>query len=481
MSAAGSRDAVEQALLAYHRAPGKYTLVLRQPAVLFESLKEVLQLASDRAEPMPPPAVQQAAVFFIKSALLAPGADHYALLGLPRNADVAAVKERYRLLMRLLHPDFTATRPAAGWPTDAAARVNQAHEVLMSPVERRAYDETRQQHAAKPQAVAARAAARHAHGTASAAAKTAHKTDPRLLLKRLAAGFGAAGVLAVLASLFATLQDRPDLVQRAAGESGAAKGTASAVRPGLAELMALTMPAAQPSPARAAESAQAASFAPAPAALKGVAMAALPPVPAQLLRPLPAPALQRAEPAAGFAPANASANANTPDSSAPAAPLAMAQPAGLPAPPPTAAALVPVLAAPASAPAARPNPGVTMAEAHPILSRLLQQLESGAGERVIGLLDRDARASPAAQALLRQYNNLVEGARQVKVANAQFRAEPQEGRLIVIGQVLMQVGDPQAGTTPREFAVQAEFVSRDGAVVMTQLTRAQPVSAERRP
>uniref|UniRef100_UPI0018060A28 J domain-containing protein n=1 Tax=Ramlibacter sp. TaxID=1917967 RepID=UPI0018060A28 len=240
MSAA-SRDAVEQALLAYHRAPGKYTLGLRQPAVLFDSLKDVLQLASDRAEHTPPPAVQHAAVFFIKSALLAPGADHYALLGLPRNADVAAVKERYRLLMRLLHPDFTATRPAAGWPADAAARVNQAHEVLMSPVERRAYDESRQQHAPKPQAVPARPAGRHTHGTVPVVAKNVHKTDPRLLLKRLAAGFGAAGVLAVLASLFATLQDRPDLVQRASGEAGAAKKGASATAPpGLAEMVALT-------------------------------------------------------------------------------------------------------------------------------------------------------------------------------------------------------------------------------------------------
>ncbi|MBA2676476.1 MAG: hypothetical protein H0U68_22725 [Ramlibacter sp.] len=159
----------------------------------------------------------------------------------------------------------------------------------------------------------------------------------------------------------------------------------------------------------------------------------------------------------------------------------MPQPAGAPLNAPPVAALVAAPAAPVTAPAARPNPGITMAEVHPILSRLLQQLESGAGERVIGLLDRDARAAPAAQALLRQYNHLVEGARQVKVANAQFRAEPQEGRLVVIGQVLMQVGDPQAGTTPREFAVQAEFVSRDGAVVMTQLARAQPMSAERRP
>ncbi|MES2937407.1 MAG: J domain-containing protein [Pseudomonadota bacterium] len=468
MSAA-SRDAIEQALLAYHRAPGKSTLALRQPAVLFDSLKEVLQLASDRAEPLPSPAVQQAAVFFIKSALLAPGADHYALLGLPRNADVAAVKERYRLLMRLLHPDFTATRPAAGWPADAAARVNQAHEVLMSPVQRRAYDENRQQHAPKP--VPARPAAR-AHIVVPALAKAAHKTDPRLLLKRLAAGFGAAGVLAVLASLFTTLQDRPDLVQRASGEADPAHGAASAARPAPAGVAAASMPPAADVP----DALRVFAAPPAPDRPAAMVLAALPP--AQLPPPLPAarPLAQRAEP---VAPAE-SARPGQP-LPPPGAPAAAPLP-GLPLnAPPALAAAAPALAAPATAPAARPNPGVTMAEVHPILSRLLQQLESGAGERVIGLLDRDARAAPAAQALLRQYNGLVEGARQVRVANAQFRAEPQEGRLVVIGQVLMQVGDPQAGATPREFAVQAEFVSRDGAVVMTQLGRAQPAAGERKP
>jgi DnaJ-domain-containing protein 1 len=472
MSAAGSRDAVEQALLAYQRSPGKHALGLRQPAVLFASIKDVLQLAGGRLPPAwaagsASPAVQQAAVFFIGSALLAPGADHYALLGLPQDADTAAVKERYRLMMRLLHPDFAATLPGARWPADAAARVNKAYEVLMSPVLRREYDAQRA--TPKPQA-AAPARPRPVRRTqlVAAAAKPV-RTDPRLLLKRLAAGFGAAGTLALLAALLANLQDRPDLVQRVADDAAAAapgsSRTPAATAPAGSDTDAATLAAAaaarllQPLPAGAAQQppAQAHAAASPPHAAPVIPTAAAFRQP-QTAAPPVAPLPLAATPAPAQPPIPAPA---TPS------PIALAPTAAAPSPAQVAAAVP-------SAAARPPNPGVTMAEVHPILSRLLQQLESGAGERMLGLLERDARNAPAAQALLRHYNGLVEGARAVKVASAQFRAEPQEGRLVVIGQVTMQVGDPQAGAVPREFALQAEFMSRDGTVVMTQLTRAQP-------
>ena len=43
------RIAIEKTLLDYHRAPGQFALLGRQPALLFASVKEVLQLASGRA------------------------------------------------------------------------------------------------------------------------------------------------------------------------------------------------------------------------------------------------------------------------------------------------------------------------------------------------------------------------------------------------------------------------------------------------
>ena len=112
-----------------------------------------------------------------------------------------------------------------------------------------------------------------------------------------------------------------------------------------------------------------------------------------------------------------------------------------------------------------------MAEVHPLLSRLLQQIESGWGDRVLALLDRDSRVTPGAQAVLQHYNGLVDGMRPVKLSNAQFRSETRDGRLLVVGRVQMQLRD--RSLPPREFAIQAEFAARDGAVVMTGLAPVQ--------
>src|SRR4051812_33113682 len=97
---------VEAALLDFQRSPGKYRLTQQQPALLFASIKEVLQLAGGRAADGSPGAVQQdvqkAAAFFIRASLLSIGSDHYSLLGLERATDTAAIKDHYRLMMRLI-------------------------------------------------------------------------------------------------------------------------------------------------------------------------------------------------------------------------------------------------------------------------------------------------------------------------------------------------------------------------------------------
>ncbi|HEY0823674.1 MAG TPA: DnaJ domain-containing protein, partial [Ramlibacter sp.] len=137
-----SAATLHAALLDYYSAPGKYQLTLRQPATLFASIREILQVAAGRGTPAGADAahLRDAAMFFIRAALLYPGADHYAVMGYPAGADPSDLKERYRLLMRLTHPDF-AEAGAAAWPPDAAVRVNRANEVLSSPVLRREYEE----------------------------------------------------------------------------------------------------------------------------------------------------------------------------------------------------------------------------------------------------------------------------------------------------------------------------------------------------
>ncbi|MDT0164097.1 DnaJ C-terminal domain-containing protein [Actinotalea sp. AC32] len=66
--------------------------------------------------------------------------DFYAILGVPKNADAAAIKKAYRKLARTLHPDHN--------PGDAAAEsrfkeVGEAYAVLSDPEQRQQYDAIR--------------------------------------------------------------------------------------------------------------------------------------------------------------------------------------------------------------------------------------------------------------------------------------------------------------------------------------------------
>jgi hypothetical protein len=116
--------------------------------------------------------------------------------------------------------------------------------------------------------------------------------------------------------------------------------------------------------------------------------------------------------------------------------------------------------------------GITLSDAQPLLAQLLQQLESGFGERVIGLLERDARNKPEARALSRQYDDLVAGVQPVRLSQVEFNAEPADGRLFVTGHVHIQTGLQTAQSSGKKMVIRAEFASRDGTVVMTGLSSA---------
>ena len=67
--------------------------------------------------------------------------DFYAVLGVPSDADAAAIKKAYRKLARQHHPDKNAG--------DAAAErkfkdITEAHSVLSDPKQRQEYDAIRQ-------------------------------------------------------------------------------------------------------------------------------------------------------------------------------------------------------------------------------------------------------------------------------------------------------------------------------------------------
>lgn len=451
-SAPPSREeTVRRALLDYYEAPGKHRLQLRQPAILFASVPVVLQLAAARSDTGGPreARLREAARFFIRAAMLYPGADHYALFGLESRREPVDLKERYRLVMRLIHPDFAA---AGEWPADAAIRVNRAHEVLSSPVQRRAYDE---------QLVAKR----------GATGRPDEAGDPdarRVRLRRFAtAAIVAAAALAAL--LILAPSPRPvNLVQKRPAMPAPAATLPPPAAPAPAPTPALIMveptpPQATPAllvpagraepPLLAAAPGAPAPSVPAPAVAQPVrAVAVAVPAPGTL-RPRLAP-VEPAHPAA--------AALHPPPASSPAPP-----PTEDPAIPASSHARLPGVALAAARPAAAPPP--TLSEVQPLLSHLLETLESGSGERVLALLEPSARKLPAAVALSRQYEELVRGGAPVRLAQGEFRSESRNGVLHVTGVMHIHAGEPAIASPGQRFAVRAEFAMRDGKVQLTGL------------
>jgi molecular chaperone DnaJ len=63
--------------------------------------------------------------------------DYYEVLGVPKNADERAIKQAYRKLARLYHPDVTGDDGPA---TERFREITQAYETLSDPKRRRSYD-----------------------------------------------------------------------------------------------------------------------------------------------------------------------------------------------------------------------------------------------------------------------------------------------------------------------------------------------------
>ena len=486
---AGFSQQLHTALLDYARSPGKYHVALRQPPLLFASVREILQLAAGRG-PEPEPAVgddlkalREAACFFARTALLYPDADHYTLLGLQRNGDIAELKDRYRLLMRLIHPDF-ADAASVPWPADAAVRVNLAYEVLSSAVQRREYDSR------LAAAEGAPLAAKVEHRRIDRPPRAVVRHVPRSRFKQLAIVSGAAGACAlVIISLPMLGQDPVHLVQRS--RAPAANPVDAAIKE--AALAVATLAPTPAEPQTGVPAGQQAESAAANESRTSVSASATTeqPRPVQTTPKLPAPPEMIAVAPGPAPPAPPEPTPTQPVSVPAPAPVPVLAPAPLPAPAPVRVARIepqppaapspvvehalpaPVPAA-ASQPAAAPRPpliaGLTLAEAQPLLSILLQQLESGRGDRLINLLDREARNKPGAQELLRQYDGLVAGVRTVRLSHVEFKAEPGDGRLLVTGHIGLLLGESTIGSPSKKMVLRAEFVSRQGTVVMTGLS-----------
>ncbi|MDQ3776842.1 MAG: DnaJ domain-containing protein [Pseudomonadota bacterium] len=78
-----------------------------------------------------PEELREAGRFFIRQVWLVEGADPYRTLGLAPGASLEQVRDHYRKLIRLYHPDRAGA--LGEWDTAYAARINRAYRLLRDP------------------------------------------------------------------------------------------------------------------------------------------------------------------------------------------------------------------------------------------------------------------------------------------------------------------------------------------------------------
>ncbi|UCU94186.1 J domain-containing protein [Hydrogenophaga taeniospiralis] len=476
------------ALLDFERSPGRYRVVLREPRPLFEHTLAVLQLAVGRSvdgladlahEPAQTDELKRAARFFARTVLLRPGVDHYTLLGLAPGCEADELREHYRLMIRLTHPDFAAGSGEA-WPADAATRINQANDVLSSFERRSDYNAA----LASAQPVASAAA-----GAAAASAKVAQKKPAtprsRVLTLRPKKDADAAaertgprvprGVKIALASLGALGAATALLLNGPAGDSGslAVRKLPSVANPTLQAETSLVLAGGAASEAQVDT-----APIPAPAPVAEPEPVAPQPKPRRNRTKSELAAAKAAEASASGAPGEAALSLmmDTRMGATVAMPVSMTVAATVPAPAPAPRAAAPAPApavlpaepaAPAASRAALPAP--TLAQVQPALSNLVASLPSGRGENMAQWIDSGFRAHPDTGRFVGRFNQLLAGLRVTQLGHVRFSSRTQGVQLVVDGVIGLHTQDMNNEARVRDLHLRAFFQPQDGQAVLTHL------------
>lgn len=506
-------------LLDFEAFPGRYALALREPRLLFDHGTAVLMLACGRAaEGLPQDEaleaqLRQAARFFVRTAMLRAGVDHYTLLGLTPAFEPSTLREHYRMLMRLTHPDFS--EGGGAWPSDAATRINQANDVLSSAVGRRDYDRNLGTAGPSWRPVMRPPLERpHRRSWVAHGDREASPVRRRMMVGGLTVGALAMGLWWSItpgphepAETLRVVQRPPALAESPAprpapinGERAApslpppaptptvpiAPAPPVAVAPAMAQANAATVwvppkPAVNTrlaaSDAVALRAASGGVF-PAVRAVAGPETSRAAAVPHAAAAPMPSPGPLAAIAAGGAAfgaspvtvpsavlvpsmPAPAQAVPALATTAAPA--VALATPGSAPAP-----------SAPGSPPAPSARPRLSMDDVQPLLGNVLAAMQSGRGEQVLRWVERPSRPGDGADGFVQTFNRVVGDARAVRVGAVRFSGRPGDDGLVVDGVVLLQLNDENQNQVKQELVLRAQFASRGGQAVLTRLSASEP-------
>ena len=155
-----SADRTAELLLWYLSEPSRYRAEGRRRDAPPLDPEVVLKLALGRQvvftgvalnEPRTAVALQKAAAFYVRHIFLRADATPYQTLGLAPGASSQAIKESFRLLMQLVHPDRQDARGL--WPESCAAQANRAYRALRDQDTRRRFDQEADARAALARAI----------------------------------------------------------------------------------------------------------------------------------------------------------------------------------------------------------------------------------------------------------------------------------------------------------------------------------------
>lgn len=133
----------------FHRAPLRFGQLtdptLQLPAAFGSWLLESCTAlapgaiqANAESLALSPTELRNAFLFLLRQTLLSPQADHYRVLGLPRDCSQDAIKRHHSLLVRMFHPDRNPTQNDLS--VRHTARINAAYQALRDRVSRQHYD-----------------------------------------------------------------------------------------------------------------------------------------------------------------------------------------------------------------------------------------------------------------------------------------------------------------------------------------------------
>lgn len=478
-------------LLDFERQPGRFALVRREPAILFEQAHTVLQLAAGRpVQALAAMATHEqeqlrsSARFFVRMAFLRVGVDHYTLLGLRQSASDEQVREHYRLMIRMTHPDFAVS--GEHWPMDSAARINMAHDVLSEHTRRHGYDQALQ--AAQPGATAAAAPQKPLKRARVQAwrARLGRRQNARSRWSTRGKGWLAtAGALVCLGALVGLNSgNHGSLTVR---ERTVADDTATYAESGFS-LRQRPAPEQVPAPVpkqqhkqqqhKQQQKQESKQESKQPGAARNpiardAAADGLPSVRVREKGPL------REVVAANASPTSAGVPAAAVVSSEPLQPRADAHLAEALTKSAWQVGAVKNERMPLQAVKAEPTqavavaPRLTAQAVHPLMTNVLSSLSDGDGESLAQWIAPEWRGRPGNQAFVSRYNQWLDGQRVQEVSKLALTSHAQGETLVVDGVVQLGVVQALTGPSTRRLRLRAYFQWQDGEPVLTQLTASE--------